>query len=75
MQTDDMEFARSQVLQGMMASQETISVLVANCIFLLARHPSVYSDLHTAVLNEGEELFTFHRLSAFKPLQNILNEG
>jgi cytochrome P450 len=74
-QTDDMEFIRSQVIQGMLAAQETIAVLISNAIFLLARHPNVYTALRTAVLIEGEGLFTFHALSNFKPLQNILNEG
>jgi cytochrome P450 len=38
-QTDDIEYIRSQILQGMMASQETIAVLISNARFLLARHP------------------------------------
>jgi cytochrome P450 len=75
MQTDDMEFIRSQVIQGMLAAQETISVLVSNTMFLLARHPTEWAQLRMQVLRYGEDRFTFHDLSAFKPLQNILNEG
>ncbi|KAJ4348029.1 uncharacterized protein N0V89_009401 [Didymosphaeria variabile] len=74
-QTDDMDFIRSQILQGMLAAQETISVLVSNTMFLMARHPSEWAELRTEVLSYGEDLFNFHRLSVFKPLQNILNEA
>lgn len=75
MQTDDMEFIRSQVLQGMLAAQETIAVLVSNTMFLMARYPSEWDQLRTEVLSHGEVLFDFYRLSTFKTLQNILNEG
>jgi cytochrome P450 len=74
-QTDDMKFIRSQILQGMMAAQETISVLVSNTMFLMARHPSEWTQLRAEVLSGGEDLFNFHELSTFKPLQNILSEG
>jgi cytochrome P450 len=74
-QTNDMTFIRSQILQGMLASQETIPVLVSNTMFLLARHPSEWVQPRAEVLSYGEDLYTFHNLSSFKPLQNILNEG
>ena len=74
-QTTDMNFIRSQILQGMLAAQETISVLVANTLFLLARHPDEWQLLRTEVLEHGESLFEFHNLSSFKPLQHILSEG
>lgn len=74
-QTNDMRFIRSQILQGMMAAQETISVLVSNTMFLMARHPSEWALLRNEVLGGGEDLFNYHELSTFKPLQNILSEG
>ncbi|KAI0905790.1 hypothetical protein F4823DRAFT_566440 [Ustulina deusta] len=39
--SDDVQFIRSQIIQGMMASQETTSALLGNTIFLLARHPKI----------------------------------
>ncbi|PSN69739.1 hypothetical protein BS50DRAFT_295369 [Corynespora cassiicola Philippines] len=74
MQTEDMGFIRGQILQGMLAAQETISVLVCNTMFLLARHPMEWVQLRTQVLSHGEALFDFHRLYTFGPLQRILNE-
>lgn len=74
-QTNDMNFIRSQILQGMLAAQETISVLVSNTLFLLTRHPDEWAQLRMEVLDYGEALFEFHNLSSFKPLQHILNEG
>ena len=74
-QTNDMNFIRNQILQGMLAAQETISVLVSNTLFLLARHPEEWEQLRTEILKYSEDLFEFHSLSSFKPLQQILNEG
>ncbi|KAF2244974.1 cytochrome P450, partial [Trematosphaeria pertusa] len=71
----DVHYIRSQILQGMMAFQETTAVLIANTMFLLSRHPRYWSRLRHEVRQRGEELLTFENLNNFKPLQNILSES
>lgn len=73
-QTDDTVYMRNQILQGMMASQETTAVLIANCIFLLARHKDHWEQLRATVLQRGEDLFTFDYLGSFALVQNIIAE-
>ncbi|KAF1950710.1 cytochrome P450 [Byssothecium circinans] len=73
-QTDDKTYIRDQVLQGMMASQETTAVLISNAMFLLARNQQQWDTLRSEVLRLGEDLFTFDNLRGFTTLQNILSE-
>jgi cytochrome P450 len=73
-QTDDIEYIRSQILQGMMASQETIAVLISNAMFLLARHPKEWDKLRAEITEKGQALLNFDSLSTSKVLQNILSE-
>jgi cytochrome P450 len=42
--TDDPGFIRSQVIQAMMAAQDTTSELIADVLFLLARHPKYWNS-------------------------------
>jgi cytochrome P450 len=44
-QTSDRREIRNQVLQGMLAAQDTTSTLISNTVFLLARCPGVWSRL------------------------------
>ncbi|KAF2675780.1 cytochrome P450 [Lentithecium fluviatile CBS 122367] len=74
-QTDDVKYIRSQILQGMIASEETTAVLISNTIFLLSRHPQYWQQLRDQVREQGEELFNFEQLSKFVLLQNILSES
>lgn len=74
MQTDDIQYICSQVLQGMMASQETTAVLIANTIFMLSRYPKYWHELRTQVIAKGDTIYTFDNLTAFVFLQNVLNE-
>lgn len=73
-QSDDIAFIRSQVLQGMMASQETTSALLGNAFFLLARHPTIWLQVREEVLAKGEALFDFDALLGSRVLQNVLLE-
>ena len=66
---------RSQIIQGMMASQETTSVLVSNTLFLLARHTSIWDQLQSEISVAGPELLTYESLSATKLIHNILSES
>lgn len=45
---EDRGVIRNQILQGMMASQETTSALLGNACFLLARHPKYWQQLRLA---------------------------
>jgi cytochrome P450 len=74
LQSDDQGFIRSQVLQGMMASQETTSSLLGNAFFLLSRHPSYWDQVRNEVLAKGD-MSDFDTLLNSKVLQNILLES
>lgn len=74
LQSDDQGFIRSQILQGMMASQETTSSLLGNAVFLLSRHPSYWGQVRNEVLAKGD-IFDFDALLNFKVLQNLLLES
>jgi cytochrome P450 len=74
-QTDDIQYIRSHILQGLMASQETIAVLVSNAIFLLSRNLKYWNQLRTEVSQIGEALFNFDALSNSNVIQNILKES
>ncbi|KAJ4347351.1 uncharacterized protein N0V89_011292 [Didymosphaeria variabile] len=73
-QTDDKEYIRNQILQGMLASQETTSALLGNACFLLARHPQYWTNLRSLALSKNIQEWTFDTLSTCKPIQNILLE-
>jgi cytochrome P450 len=73
-QTDDREFIRSQILQGMMASQETTSALLGNACFLLSRHAKYWQQIRLAVLERELHDFDFDTLLNFKLIQNVLLE-
>lgn len=73
-QTSNKVEIRSQIIQGMMASLETTSVLVSNSLFLLSRHTPIWEQLQEEVLSTGQELLTYESLSASKLLHNILFE-
>jgi cytochrome P450 len=73
-QTDDIRYIRSQILQGMMASQETTAVLISNAMFLLARDPKEWEKLRVEVAKIGDRILDFNTLSTSKVLQNILSE-
>ncbi len=73
-QTNDREFIRHQILQGMMASQETISALLSNVMWLLARHPQYWQILRSQVKDKPMEDFSFDALLNFAFVQNIILE-
>lgn len=74
LQSDDQGFIRSQILQGMMASQETTSSLLGNALFLLSRHPSHWTQIRNEVITKGDML-DFDTLLNSKVLQNSLLES
>lgn len=73
-QAKDRADARSQLMQTMLASQDTTGVLTCNAIHLLAMHPDIWSKLRQEVLNAGPELTTWDGLRDNTTIQNILLE-
>lgn len=73
-ETGDRIFLRNQILQGLIASQDTTSSLLGNIFFLLARNPDVWQMLRTEVLSVGDTL-DYNTLMTMEYLQNILKEG
>ncbi|KAI0470034.1 hypothetical protein GGR56DRAFT_154810 [Xylariaceae sp. FL0804] len=70
-QTSNAQFIKSQVLQGIMAAQETTSALLGNTFFLLSRHPVYWGHIRTEVLAKGEKLLNFDDLLESTVLHNI----
>jgi cytochrome P450 len=74
-QTGDKTILRNQMIQAMMAAQETTASLVSNVIRILAIHPSIFTQLRSDVLAMGDEPLDFDRLSRMKFLRHIINES
>jgi cytochrome P450 len=70
-QNEDRGLIRNQILQGMMASQETTSTLLGNACFLLARHPKYWQQIRLA--SQGLDL-DFDTLLDLTLVRNILLE-
>jgi cytochrome P450 len=76
LQTDNKAFIRYQVLQGMMAAQDTTSELLTNVFFLLARHKTYWDHLRAEVRGWHEdEIHDVDRLTSSRLISNILNES
>lgn len=74
-QTKDRLQLRNEVLQALMAAQETTAVLISNVFFLLSRHPRVSDKLRQEVLSLSEDQLEMDVLLNMKELRNVLNEG
>ena len=74
-QTEDRTELRNQILQTLMAAQETTSVLISNVFFLLARHPNVWQRLRQEALSLGDDEIGVDTLQNLKYLRNVLNES
>ncbi|KAL9031244.1 MAG: hypothetical protein Q9196_000712 [Gyalolechia fulgens] len=73
-QTGDRVQLRNEVLQAVMAAQETTAVLISNGFFLLARHPAVWDRLRQEALSLSRDQVTMDALLNMKYLRNVLNE-
>jgi cytochrome P450 len=74
-QTDDSTFIRSQVIQAMMAAQDTTSELLTNALFFLARHPQYWEQLRAEYSHTSEVTLTAENLFGSKLIRNILHES
>ncbi|KAF7526671.1 hypothetical protein G7054_g10698 [Neopestalotiopsis clavispora] len=73
-QTNDQIFIRSQVIQAMMAAQDTTSELLTNALFLLARNPKYWAELRAEFVNRPESELSAECLVKCSILGNILRE-
>ena len=73
-QTDDRVEIRNQIIQGMMAAQDTTSVLLSNTFFLLSRHPAIYERLRAEVLSLDSLGLQIDTLRDMTLLSNVLRE-
>ena len=74
-QTEDRIELRNQILQALMAAQETTSVLISNVFFLLAKHPNVWQRLRQEALSLEDDDIGVDTLQNLKYLRNVLNES
>ena len=73
-QTRDKVEIRNQIIQGMMAAQDTTSVLISNAIFLLSRNPNVWERLRAEVASVNSALMTAEDTTKFRFIHHILHE-
>lgn len=73
-QAKDRTDARSQLMQTMLASQDTTGVLTCNVIQMLSTRPDVWSQLCSEVASAGPELLSWDGLRNNTTIQNILSE-
>lgn len=74
-QTDDPFTLRNEILQALMAAQETTASLICNVFFLLSRHKPVWRKLHQHVVAIGDCELNAEALQSIPLLRNVLNEG
>lgn len=67
---------RSQIIQGMLVTQDTTGIVLSNTIFLLSRHPEVWARLREKVASLGPfEGWTAADLKNLKLLHNSIKES
>ena len=74
-QTEDRMVLRNEILQALMAAQETTAVLISNVLFLLSRHPNVWEKLREEVASLENEELNMDLLLSLKYLRNVLDES
>lgn len=74
-QTDDPVTLRNEILQALMAAQETTASLICNVLFLLSRNERVWQKLRQEVVAIGDAPLDAEVLRSLSFLRNILNEG
>ena len=73
-QTNDRTEIRNQIIQGMMAAQDTTAVLISNTVFLLSRSPAIWERLRAETASVGSQPLTFDETKSFKLLRDVLYE-
>ena len=74
-QTTDKLEIRSQMIQGMTASQDTTPLLISNTIFLLSRSPYIWERLRAEFAVVGSDPLTLDDTRKLPLLRNVLYES
>ena len=74
-QTEDPIELRNEILQALMAAQETTAALISNVFFLLSRHPLVWQELRNEVIDLGKAEPSVDCLQDMTYLNKVLNES
>lgn len=74
-QTEDSIELRNEILQALMAAQETTAALISNVFFLISRHPLVWQELRNEVIDLGKAELSVDCLQNMKYLSQVLNES
>jgi cytochrome P450 len=73
-QSDNLDFIRAQILQGMMASQETTSALLGNAFLLLSRNINYWEQVRAEAISTESRKTDFDTLLNLKTIRNVLLE-
>ncbi|PQE21540.1 Cytochrome P450 protein [Rutstroemia sp. NJR-2017a WRK4] len=65
---------RYQVLNVFMPGRDTTSVLVANCLFHVARNPEIWTQLRKDAIAIGDTPLTFETLKSLHSFRHVLYE-
>jgi len=74
-QIGDRTTLRNQIVQAMMAAQETTAALISNVLRILATNAPIFTELRKEVLALGDQALDFDRLSRMEFLQNVITES
>lgn len=74
-QTGDTVELRNEVLQALMAAQETTAALISNVFFLLSRNAVVWQRLRKEIVARGHADLDQELLQGMDYLRNVLNES
>ncbi|KAF7873928.1 hypothetical protein EAF04_002600 [Stromatinia cepivora] len=66
---------RYQLMNVFMPGRDTTSVLVANCLFHLARNPEIWTQLRAESVGLGDQPLTFEVLKSLHSFRNVLYES
>ncbi|KAF2009358.1 cytochrome P450 [Aaosphaeria arxii CBS 175.79] len=72
--TNDRDYIRYQVIQGLMAAQDTTSELLTNSLFLLARQSKYWERLRTEVTQQADAFFQVDKFTKSTLIRNVLLE-
>ncbi|TGO20136.1 hypothetical protein BTUL_0001g01470 [Botrytis tulipae] len=65
---------RYQIMNVFMPGRDTTSVLIANCLFHLARNPEIWTQLRAESSGLGDQPLTFESLKSPSSFRNVLQE-
>lgn len=66
---------RYELMSVFFPGRDTIPVLLANTLFLLARHPSIYTTLRRTALSSQEQPITYELLKSLTFFKHVLFES